>query len=202
MTVGLLIAGSVPAAALSIFGVQLSGQAIAGSEQTAGQQQAASGISDQAANFVNDIVWNTDANTCLTFANHEYEVCTAYIFNASMADLVPYYMYANTDNGSLSRLMTYRLGSRYTGQADDGIIRRVSQWPKGNNDVDVPQIKVLSVNASLATDTATLRTQETWLVRSEATGSTVYREDNAYHTVMLERVPSYLLHKWVVTDIE
>lgn len=141
-----------------------------------------------------------DTHPCLRFTNHEYEVCTAYVANSSLAVLVPYYKYANAGD-SWSRYVTYRLGSRYTNQAYDQIRSRVAGWPAGKNDVDVPQIEILSVNSNLATNTAVLMTSETWRVRSPD-GTIVYQEVWQRHTVTMKRVPSYVLHKWVVTDFQ
>lgn len=139
-------------------------------------------------------------NSCLQFTNHEYEVCTAYIFNSSLADLLPYYEYAHSPNGALSSFVQYRLGSRYTGQAYNVITNRVASWPMGDLDVGVPKIKILSVHSSLATNTATLKTEETWKIKTES-GAVVYREKHAVHAITMQRVPSYILHKWVVTNI-
>jgi hypothetical protein len=137
---------------------------------------------------------------CLQFTNHEYEVCVAYVVNASLADLVPYYAFVHSPNSALSRFLAYRLGSRYTGQAQDTIQNRVSSWPTGNMVVSIPDIKILAVTPSLATNSATLITQETWKV-SSSSGEVLFQETNTPHTIGMQRVPSYLLHKWIVTDI-
>lgn len=201
----LLFVSTSPAYAFSIFGIHFGdSQPPQSSEQpvSAAAQQAASGISDQATTFLNDVVANANTNSCLQFTNHEYEVCTAYIFNSALADLVPYYKYANSPNASLMRLVSYRLDSRYVGQANQVIRSRVSWWPTNiDNDVDVPAIRILSVNADLATNSATLQTIESWRVGNSA-DSVVYQETNAPHIVTMARVPSYVLHKWVVTNIE
>ena len=196
---------SSPAGAFSLFGINFGPRQPAATTpppQSAVSQQADSGISTQATTFLNDIVANANSNTCLQFTDHEYEVCSAYIFNASLADLVPYYKYANSANTSLARLVSYRLDSRYTDQANQLIRDRVSWWPGGiDNDVDVPSIRILSVNANLSTNRATLRTVESWRVSNHA-DSVVYEETDVRHTITMARVPSYLLHKWVVTTIE
>ena len=166
-----------------------------------GSQRLDGNISNQATNFLNDIVANANENTCAQFTNHEYEVCTAYIFNSIFADLVPYYKFAMSDNASLARLVSFHLDSRFTGQANQLVRQRVAGWPSGEKDVDVPVIKILSVNASLADNSATLRTQETWLVTDQSE-HVVFQETDAFHTITLSRVQSYVLHKWVVTDIE
>jgi hypothetical protein len=143
---------------------------------------------------------NTTFNACLQYTNHVYEVCTAYIANSSLAVLWPYYAYAKSPNITLARYVQYRLGSRYTGQANATIMNRVSTWPAGNHEVDAPSIRVLSVNSNLQTNTATIVTQESWRVTDEA-GRVIYQENNVRHISTMNRVPSYLLHKWVVSSI-
>ncbi len=202
VTFAVLLASGGPASAFTIFGFNFGSGEISqaqpiNTDTTATEQS----VGDQARNFLNDIVANANENTCLRFSNHQYEVCSAYIFNVAMADLLPYYKYANTNNASLARFVSYRLDSRYTGDANTLIRARVSSWPAGDNDVDVPAIRILSVDSSLATNTATLQTQETWRV-TDKLDNTVYRERAAYHIVTMARVPSYVLHKWVVTNIQ
>lgn len=145
----------------------------------------------------------TGSNTlevCAHYSGHVYEVCTAYLANSSLAVLVPYYKYATSSNGTLARYVSYRLGSRYTGQAKNVIVQRVKGWPTGTHDVAVPVIKILSVHSSLTTNTATLQTEESWKVTTKS-GRVIYRETNRHHTVTMHRVQSYLLHKWVVTNL-
>jgi|SRR5215471_12167055 len=140
-------------------------------------------------------------DSCLQYADHEYEVCVAYIFNASLADLLPYYKYAHSPNTSVRDFIHYRLGSRYIGQANTLLQNRVANWPEGTMSVAIPRIKITSVNASLATNTATLTTIESWKV-TNSSRQVIYQENNAHHTSTMQRVPSYLLHKWVVTNIQ
>jgi hypothetical protein len=137
---------------------------------------------------------------CLRFTDHEYEVCSAYIANASLAVLVPYYKYANTGDG-WTRYVTYRLGSRYIGRAHDQIQSRVASWPTGTNEVDAPHIEIMSVTSSLTTNIATLVTKESWRVQS-SDRTVLYQEVDQQHVIMMQRVPSYILHKWVVTDVQ
>lgn len=192
-----VLGASAPVSAFSIFGFNFGSTQPAASEQT----QAATDPQQEVDNFLNDIIANTDVNTCLQFTNHEYEVCTAYIFNSAMADLVPYYKFANSTNTSLARFVSYRLDSRYSGPANSLIRDRVVGWPTGEFDVDVPSIKILSINSSLANNSATLQTIETWRVADDS-GNTMYAETNAYHTITMARVQSYVLHKWVVTSMQ
>jgi|GEM_PF-1696321 len=192
-----VLAVGAPASAFSILGFNFGSSQPAVSEQT----EPAPDPQQEVDNFLNDIIANADANTCLQFTNHEYEVCAAYIFNSAMAELVPYYKFANSTKASLARFVSNRLDSRYSGHANSLIRNRVAGWPTGEFDVDVPSIKILSVNSSLATNSATLQTVETWRVADDS-GNTIYEETNAYHTITMARVPSYVLHKWVVTSIQ
>ena len=137
---------------------------------------------------------------CLHAGNHEYEVCTAYVANSSLAVLVPYYKYAHSKNAATVRYVTYRLGSRYQDDAYVTITSRTAGWPAGNNVVSTPTIEIESVTSDLPSNSATLQTREWWLV-TDANGRVLYREDGESHTVSMSRVPSYVLHKWVVTDI-
>lgn len=191
-----LLLVAAPASALTIFGFSF-GAAPAAST-TAPQNDVTA--REQVDTLTRDVIDNVDPHTCLQFTNHEYEVCTAYIFNSSMADLVPYYKYAHSANAGLARFVDYRLGSRYTGSSNTLIRDRVAAFPSGEFDVDVPAIKIVSVNASLATNSATLQTVESWRVTDKA-DNVIYQETDVPHTVTMARVPSYVLHKWVVTSI-
>jgi hypothetical protein len=179
MTVIMATSVSAPASAFSVFGVNF------GSSSSSTSTTSSTAV---------------DTQPCLRTQNHEYEVCTAYIANASTAVLVPYYAYANSSNSAWVRYVTYRLSSRYTGDAYNLLRNRVASWPSGNHEVSVPNIEVLSVNSNLSTNTATLTTRESWRVTTES-GNTIYQEANTLHTITMQRVPSYVLHKWVVTGI-
>lgn len=141
-----------------------------------------------------------DEHPCLRATNHEYEVCTAYIANASAAVLVPYYKYANSTDG-WQRFSTYRLSSRYVGDAYMTIQDRTASWPSGVHEVSVPDIHIVSVDSDLADNTATVVTRESWKV-TDQTGQIIYQEMDQSHTITMQRVPSYVLHKWVVTNIQ
>jgi hypothetical protein len=142
----------------------------------------------------------TTSDSCFVYQNHVYEVCTAYLANSSLAVLLPYYKFARDPNTSLSGYVTYRLGQRYTGAANSLIQNRVAAWPVGDYDVGVPDIHIVSVTSSLAANRATLKTEESWTV-TDSHDHIVYRETHQRHVVSMQRVPSYILHKWVVTDI-
>lgn len=189
---------SAPVAALGIFGFNF-GNSQPAQTQTQPVYTTSDSFND-VTTLINDVSQNLN-DACLQFTNHEYEVCTAYVFNSSIADLVPYYAYAHSSNASLARFVQYRLGSRYTGQAAQLIRNRVAAWPPGHTDVAVPDIKILAVNSSLATNTATLTTEESWQVTTES-GQVLFAETDAPHTITMRRVQSYILHKWVVTNIE
>lgn len=182
--------------ALGIFGFNF-GNAQPTQTQVASTTSATLG---DVSTLVSDVSQNLN-DACLQFTNHEYEVCTAYVFNSSVADLVPYYAYVHSTNTSLARFVQYRLGSRYSGPAARLIQNRVASWPVGDNDVVVPDIQILAVDSSLAANTATLVTQESWQVATES-GQVLYTEADTPHTITMHRVPSYILHKWVVTNID
>src|SRR5258708_6708590 len=42
-------------------------------------------VNEPVSTLVNDVTQNASTNTCLQYTNHVYEVCTAYIFNSSLA---------------------------------------------------------------------------------------------------------------------
>lgn len=137
---------------------------------------------------------------CVHYTNHVYEVCYAYAVNSSLLALVPYYKYASSPNPATSKLAAEHLNKRYYGDAYTTIQNRVASWPAGTKDVATPQIRIISVNSSLASSTATLVTQESWLV-TDKNDRVIYRETNQRHVITMQRVKSYILHKWVVTDI-
>lgn len=137
---------------------------------------------------------------CLQYSNHEYEVCTAYVANSSLAVLVPYYMFAHSQNPWAQTYVSYRLNQRYTDQANSLIRSRVQAWPHESAHVAIPHIMITSVDSDLAHNTATITTAESWSVTAED-GTVLFTESNAPHTITMHRVPSYLLHKWVVADI-
>lgn len=143
---------------------------------------------------------NNTLEVCAHYSGHVYEVCTAYIVNASLEVLVPYYKEVRSPSAATRQFVDYRLGQRYTGQAKTLIENRVKDWPAGSHEVAVPDIKILSVQSSLTTNTATLHTVETWKVTTQ-NGKVIYQESGTHHTVTMKRVPSYLLHKWVVSDL-
>lgn len=137
---------------------------------------------------------------CLQYQGHLYEVCTAYIVNSQLGALVPYYKYAHSGNISAGKVVSDHLEKRYTGQARQVIVNRVRSWPITKYDVAVPNIRIISAKSNLAANSATLVTQESWQVRSND-GQLIYQENNARHIITLQRVPSYVLHKWVVSAI-
>lgn len=188
LAAAVVLTSSGSASALGLFGYQFSAAPVRSNSAEA----AASSASLAPA---------TDSlYPCLQYQNHVYEVCTAYITNASLAVLIPYYKYAHSPDAALRRYVTYRLGSRYTGAANSLMQRRVANWPPGTHEVSLPSISVLSANSSLQTNTATLVTREDWTV-TDQNGRIIYQETGQLHTITLRRVPSYVLHKWVVSDI-
>ena len=138
---------------------------------------------------------------CLKFQGHIYEVCTAYIVNSQLGALLPYYKYAHSGNISAGKVVSDHLEKRYTGQARQIIVNRIRPWPITEYNVATPAIRIIAVTSDLVNNTATLTTEETWQVRSAA-GKVVFQENNVRHTIQMQRMPSYLLHKWVVTSIQ
>lgn len=181
--------------AFSVFGFTFGDQS---TQASTGRGDATGTTTSLPSPILND---TNDTHPCLQVTNHEYEVCTAYIANSSLAVLVPYYKYAHSSNATLQRYVTYRLSSRYTGNAYNLIVSRVGSWAPGEYDVEAPHIAITSVNSSLPTNTATLVTHESWTV-TDRYGRIVYQENNAQHVITMQRVPSYILHKWVVTSIQ
>lgn len=142
-----------------------------------------------------------ESTSCLQVSDHIFEVCTAYFANCSFAALVPYYKYGRSANTARVIEARNRLESRYTGVARKIIESRVNAWPKGETDVSLPKISLVSVTSSLATNKASIVTRETWTVKSHKSGRTIYKEVNRLHRTTMQRVQGLLLHKWVVTAI-
>lgn len=142
---------------------------------------------------------NATAAQCLHYSGHIYEVCTAYIFNSSIGALEPYYKYSRGTSPWLTAVVSDHLAKRYVGSALQTATNRVANFPAGWYSVEGPHIAVLGVSSNLAANQAILRTSESWTVRS-ASGRIVYQEVNKPHTVVMQRVPSYILHKWVVSS--
>lgn len=194
---------AVHVSALSLFGREWNwnGANTTGQNNTNSYTYYESNINSYQSNAGNSTMTDTGTDyPCLRYSDHVYEVCSAYVANASLAVLVPYYKYAASPNTGTSRYVGYRLGSRYYGDAYDTIRNRVAAWPGGTRDVAIPTIRILSVSSNLQTNTATLTTEETWRV-TDKNDRIVYQESNVRHAITMQRVPSYFLHKWVVTDI-
>ncbi len=143
----------------------------------------------------------TATHSCLHISRHQYEVCVAYVANASYLARLPFYKFGHTTNAGVARTSKQHLESRYTGAARAQIERQTANWPPPDQlDVYLPSIHIDSVTVAADLSTATLATHETWLVRTER-GTTLFSERNAPHTIALARVPGLLLHKWIVTAI-
>ena len=143
---------------------------------------------------------NSTLTQCLRYSGHIYEVCTAYIFNSSIGALEPYYKYGRSSNSYAVQLVINHLTKRYVGTALTTVTNRVNQFPSGTYTVEGPHITILAATSSLTTDSAVLQTRESWTIRA-ANGAVVYSENNQLHTVIMNRVPSYILHKWVVSKL-
>lgn len=132
--------------------------------------------------------------------NRHYEVCTAYIANASLAARYPFYQFGSSSNAARRQAATNRLESRYTGQARAELESQVADWPSSVS-ARIPDISIRMVAVSSDENSATLVTRESWRVTSSS-GTVLFAETNQEHTVYMARVPGLILHKWVVTDIE
>ncbi len=143
----------------------------------------------------------TATHSCLHISRHQYEVCVAYVANASYLARLPFYKFGHSTNADLARTSKQHLESRYTGTPRAQIERQAGTWPPPDQlDVYLPSIHIDSVAVAADLSTATLTTHETWLVRSER-GTTLFSERNAPHTIAMARVRGLILHKWIVTGI-
>jgi len=142
------------------------------------------------------------AKVCLHVDRHQYEVCTAYVANASYLARLPFYKFGRGSDASVARTFKEHLESRYTGAARSRLERQTASWPGPTHlDVFLPTIRIDSITVAADLSTARLTTHETWLVRTES-GQTLFSERNAAHVITLARVPGLVLHKWVVTAIQ
>src|SRR3981081_797692 len=96
---------NVPASALSLFGFEINLAEPAHIQQRPKSTNTTNNLAPTHGNNVQ----NPSDDGCLQYANHEYEVCVAYIFNASLADLSPYYKYIHSLDSSLASFVSYRL---------------------------------------------------------------------------------------------
>lgn len=143
----------------------------------------------------------TGIHSCLHISRHQYEVCFAYVANASYLARLPFYKFGHSTNADLARTSKHHMESRYTGAARAQIEGQTANWPPPEQlDVFLPSIHIDSVTVAADLSTATLTTHETWLVRTER-GTTLFSERNAPHTIAMARVRSIILHKWIVTGI-
>jgi hypothetical protein len=133
---------------------------------------------------------------CASFQARHLEVCTAYVFNASLGARWPFYHYATSGNAAQVVAATNRLASRYYGAAFDQIVSQTVGWPS-QVDVSPPTIRILSMDVSPDQNFATLTTVESWDVHTE-NGTPLFQESNQPHTIQMQRVPGLILHKWVV----
>jgi len=141
------------------------------------------------------------AKVCLHVDRHQYEVCTAYVANASYLARLPFYKFGRSADADLARTFREHLESRYTGAARSLVERQTAGWPGPSQlDVFLPTIRIDSVSVAANLSTARLTTHETWLVRTEG-GRTLFAERDVAHVITLARVPALVLHKWVVTAI-
>lgn len=139
-------------------------------------------------------------NPCLHTDGHVFEACFAYFFNDSGRALWTYYTNGRSADPSKAGDALEDFFYRFRGSARQLIISRVDSWPKGENIVAIPRIRIIDASASLVTNTAMLITRETWRVTSTS-GRVVYAENNRLHHITMKRVQGKFLHIWVVTAI-
>src|SRR5882757_2458426 len=84
---------SKPAKAFSFFGIKID---VSNSQTTTTTDNGETHTTHDSASYHYDSS-NDDPedNPCGKFKNHEYEVCTAYVANSVIADLVPYYTFVH-----------------------------------------------------------------------------------------------------------
>jgi hypothetical protein len=143
---------------------------------------------------------SSSERTCLRFDNRQYEVCSAYVFNCSLAARLPYYKFGSSDNAARRSAALNRLESRYRSGALTYITRQVRNWP-ATVDVSVPHISIKTVTVSSDQNRAVLRTRESWNVTTK-NGGNLFSETSQPHIIRMQRVPGLVLHKWVVTSIQ
>jgi hypothetical protein len=143
---------------------------------------------------------NDPEHPCLAWQNHEFEVCVAYYMNSSYGARLPFYEAGTNPSPAWARLATYRLESRYAGQARALLENQIAAWPRGDVQVGLPHISIKSVNASLTNNTAILETVESWSVKT-LDGQPLFIEDSQPHVIMMQQVPGLFLRKWVVSQI-
>lgn len=171
-------------------------------ETSSSNTDEATEISDQAS----------ASSECASFVQNNLEVCTAYTFNASLEARLSYYKLGRSTAVGYYKAVQERCTGKSAGAAADcrfqsryyeGALRdlqlQAQSWPAEVN-VDFPRIKIVSVDANVAANSATLSTVESWSVHTRA-GESLFIETGAKHTITMQRVQGLVLHKWVVTSI-
>lgn len=135
----------------------------------------------------------TDLGPCAHVSRHQYEVCAAYFYASGLR--WAYYRYSR----SLAGLVTAKLEDRFWTPARQQLENQTAGWPE-DVDTTAPRISILAVDVNLKANSAQLTTRESWLVQ-QADGPVLFQEIDAVHHITLMRMPSIVLHKWVVTNI-
>jgi hypothetical protein len=136
------------------------------------------------------------------YVNHEYEVCTALVFNAESVALQAFYKYGNNRVSYLSAPARHHFETRYFDQLRESVESQVDSWPKtskltGNKVKE--DIYVQSVSSNLGLDRGLVTTQERWSVTSPD-GSQLLNTplQNRAFTLCRGQQPGHPLHEWVV----
>ncbi|MFN2468548.1 MAG: hypothetical protein ABR521_10530 [Gaiellaceae bacterium] len=126
------------------------------------------------------------APTCLGSAR-QVEVCTAYRGNAVLGARVAYYKFGRSENAARARAARFRLESRFQGRARQAIVAQVARWPRGEHEVDLPGVDIVSVRVDAKELNAVLVTRETWFVKTES-NRVLFSEVRRRHVVDMRRV--------------
>ncbi len=155
----------------------------------------------EATDLPNDVVPDlSQSPECAKLADQEARICYAYIVNASLGARLSFYKFGSSSNPTVAQEAKERLQKRYDKDARRLVEGQARSFPEDVN-VDAPSVRIESVKADLARDTATLRTVESWLVKDK-TGKVLFEEKDQPHTVTLSRTQSFVLRRWVVTQIK
>ncbi len=136
------------------------------------------------------------------YTNHEYEVCTAYVYNAGQVALQGFYKYGNNEVLYVADAARHHFENRYWEQPRETIEAAVDTWPKTSSvrgNTVAQTVTVQSLSANLEADRAVLQTRESWRV-IQPDGTLLYNEPvhDKDVTMCRGRQPGHPLHEWVV----
>lgn len=137
----------------------------------------------------------TDLGPCAHISRHQYEVCSAYFYASGLR--WAFYRYGRGQ--TLGSVVKDKLEDRYWSSARAQIERQAAGWP-ADVETTAPRITIVAISVNQAITSATLTTRESWDIQAQ-NGPVLFQETRATHHITLKKVPSILLHKWVVTSI-